>query len=47
MKKTQKWLGLLLPVVVAAGLIFAANFAAVKYCYLSGCNGRIAISFLS
>ncbi len=32
MKKTQKWLGLLLPVVVAAGLIFAANFAAVKYC---------------
>jgi hypothetical protein len=32
MKKTQKWLGLLLPVVIAAGLIFTANFAAVKYC---------------
>ena len=32
MKKAQKWLGLLLPVVISAGLIFAANFAAVKYC---------------
>lgn len=32
MKKTQKWLGLIIPVVIAAGLIFAVNFAAVKYC---------------
>lgn len=32
MKKTQKWLGLVIPVVIAAGLIFAVNFAAVKYC---------------
>lgn len=32
MKKTQKWLGLIIPMVIAAGLIFVANFAAVKYC---------------
>lgn len=32
MKKTRKWLFLLLPVVIAALLIFAVNFSAVKYC---------------